>query len=347
MAYLLAALIFFPSLAFAQVLVSPYVESDLPDIIKPYKASHRIADFFYVVTDGDEWEMAERWAKDPRVRAVQVDMPRRIQEGWQVQRLSLPQVWPQTQGNVVMAVCDSGVSHPDIPTVPGWNFYDNNADTTDRSGHGTKVAGAVRSVAPKVTIMPFRVTDPNGWGYDSAIANCIVRAADTGARGANASFGGICGSPIIQSAARYMRSKGGVVTASAGNTGRQDSSTNSPDMTCVGATDGNDNRTGWSTYGPLVDLTAPGENVEVTYAGGGYGGASGTSFSAPIVLGVYALAMERNPTMTPAELDSLLYRTALDLGTPGYDEYYGHGRVNPVAMFDRFIAQPQNLRIVQ
>jgi thermitase len=179
--------------------------------------------------------------------------------------------------------------------------------------------------------MPIRVTDTNGWGYDSAIANCITWAADKGARGANVSFGGVCGSPIVQAAAKYMRDRGGVVTASAGNTGGVDNSAPNDNMTCVGATNSGDARTSWSTYGSFVDVVAPGENIFTTVNGSSYGGVSGTSFSAPVTLGVYALMMAANPALTPTQLDNVLFSTAKDLGAAGKDTYYGYGRIDAAA----------------
>lgn len=297
--------------------------------------------------------MAAALARNPNIKYAQADIMRKSDmipndpsfgSSWHLGTLGAPTAWDRTQGEgVTMAVCDSGVdpAHPDLVRVPGYNMFDNNTNSTDVYGHGTKVAGAVAmaggngiggaGVALKTRVMPIRVTDTNGWGYDSAIANCITWAADKGARGANVSFGGVCGSPIVQAAAKYMRDRGGVVTASAGNTGGLDGSAPNDTMTCVGATNSGDARTSWSTYGDFVDVVAPGENIFTTVNGSSYGGVSGTSFSAPVTLGVYALMMAANPALTPNQLDNILFSTAKDLGTAGKDPYYGHGRIDAAA----------------
>jgi hypothetical protein len=301
----------------------------------------------------DAMQVAAAMARNPNVKFAQADILRKVEgipndpaysSAWHLPKINTPQAWDRTQGDgITVAVCDSGVdpNHPDLVSVPGYNFYDGNTDTRDVYGHGTKVAGAVAmagnngtggaGVAYRTKIMPGRVTDTNGWGYDSAIANCITHAANNGARGAVVSFGGVCGSAIIQSAAKYMRDRGGVVVASSGNTGSQEYSGASDTMTCVGATDSSDARTSWSTFGDHVDLVAPGDGIYTTTNGGGYGGVSGTSFSAPVTLGVYALMMAANPTLTPAALDNALFSTAKDLGTAGKDMYHGHGRVDAYA----------------
>ena len=58
---------------------------------------------------------------------------------------------------------------------------------------------------------------------------------------------------------------------------------------------------------------------------------SGTSFSSPITAGVVALVMAAKPTLSSSQVESLLFSTALDLGTAGRDIYYGHGRVDAAA----------------
>jgi hypothetical protein len=96
----------------------------------------------------------------------------------------------------------------------------------------------------------------------------------------------------------------------------------------VGATDTNDALAYFSNYGSYVDLTAPGVNIMTTTNGAGYGTVAGTSFSAPIVAGVAALVLSRNPSLTAQQLVDLLEQNADDLGAAGYDQIYGWGRVN-------------------
>jgi len=135
----------------------------------------------------------------------------------------------------------------------------------------------------------------------------------------------------VQSAAQYFRSKGGVVVNSAGNTGVYDATSASDSLLSVSATDSGDNHASWSTYGPYVDLAAPGVGIWTTTVGGGYSAVSGTSFSSPLTAATIALMIASNPALPPATLVSLLESTAADLGGQGYDQYYGYGRVNAAA----------------
>jgi thermitase len=263
---------------------------------------------------------------------------------WHLPKISAPLAWDITPGSsgVIIAILDSGIdaSHPDLAgvLVPGYNFYSNNADTSDVFGHGTKVAGAaaaignnsvgVAGVAWQSRIMPMRVTDSTGYAYYSTIANALTWAADHGAKVMNISIGGVAGSSAITSAAQYVRGKGGVVVASAGNCGCWDGTAENPSIISVSATDSSDNLTSWSNRGNYVDVSAPGASIKTTTKGGGYASVSGTSFSSPITAGVVALMMSANPSLGPTDLEALLKANADDKGAAGWDSSYGFGRVN-------------------
>jgi thermitase len=263
---------------------------------------------------------------------------------WHLPKISGPAAWDITPGNpdVIIAILDSGVdaSHPDLvgKLVPGYNFYDNNTNTADVFGHGTKVAGAaaasgnnavgVAGVSWHGRIMPMRVTDSTGYAYYSTIANALTWAADHGAKVMNISIGGVAASGAITSAAQYVRGKGGLVVASAGNCGCWDSTPENPSVISVSATDSGDNLASWSNRGNYVDISAPGSGILTTTQGGGYASVSGTSFSSPITAGVVALMMSANPSLSPADIEALLKANADDKGAAGWDSSFGFGRVN-------------------
>ncbi|MBL8315826.1 MAG: S8 family serine peptidase [Rubrivivax sp.] len=262
---------------------------------------------------------------------------------WHLSKIGAPTAWDVSVGSgVTVAVLDSGVdpTHPDLSTrlVPGWNFYDNNSNTSDVYGHGTQVAGGVAatinnsigvaSVAGQASIMPIRVTDTSGAGYTSMIANGLTYAADRGVRVANISFANQPSRSAVVSAAQYMKDKGGLVFVAAGNSGISEPFTPTTSMIPVSATDGNDVKASWSSYGSYVALSAPGVGIYTTTRGGGYTAASGTSIATPVAAGVAALTMAARPSLKNTEVESILFSSATDLGTAGRDTYYGHGRVD-------------------
>jgi subtilisin family serine protease len=261
---------------------------------------------------------------------------------WHLPKIGAPAAWDTTVGSnsVIIAILDSGVdgTHPDLISqlVPGWNLYDGNANTSDVTGHGTGVAGnaaaagnngvGVVSPAWGCKIMPIRIADTNGYASTSMIADGVTYAADHGARVANVSFR-VTGSPTLSAAAQYLQSRGGVVTVSAGNDGAFDPSPDDPYLITVSATDSNDAIATFSNTGNSIDVSAPGVNIVTTIRGGGYGYATGTSASAPLVAGVAALMISVNPSLTGSQMRDLIKQSADDLGAPGWDTGYGAGRL--------------------
>src|SRR5206468_9006720 len=92
-------------------------------------------------------------------------------------------------------------------------------------------------------------------------------------------------------------------------------------------TDSNDAIASFSNTGNNIDVSAPGVNIVTTIRGGGYGYATGTSASAPLVAGVAALMISVNPSLTGSQVRDLIKQSADDLGAPGWDPGYGSGRV--------------------
>lgn len=265
-----------------------------------------------------------------------------LSNSWALPKIQAPAAWDVTNGSgVTIAILDTGVdgTHPDLAAnmVPGWNVYNNNADTSDVHGHGTSVSGAAAmsgnnsvgsaGVAWGARIMPVRIADPDGYAYYSTIAQGINWAADNGAKVVNISYG-VSGSSAVQSAAQYLRNKGGVAVVAGGNSGVLENTAASDTLLSISATDSGDARTSWSTYGNFIDLAAPGLSIYAPTRGGGYANVSGTSFASPITAATVALMMSANSTLTPADIDTILKSTAVDLGTAGFDPYYGAGRID-------------------
>ena len=270
---------------------------------------------------------------------------------WHIAKIGAPAAWDATSGTgVTIAILDSGIdsAHPDLKPnlAAGRNIYNNNTDVSDICGHGTSVAGAaaaamnnaagVAGVAGTSKIMPLRIaywntTYNSCYASYSTIASGITYAADNGARVANVSYARVASSSSVLSAARYMKSKGGLVFVSAGNSNVDEKIVADPALVVVAATTSTDAKSSFSSWGAAVSLAAPGSGIYTTGMGGTYKSVNGTSFASPVAAGVAALMMSARPDLGPDTIQSLMYQTAVDLGTAGRDVYFGYGRVNAAA----------------
>jgi len=270
---------------------------------------------------------------------------------WHLQKILATEAWNLTLGqpNVTVAVLDTGVDpeHPDLHAklLEGYNAYDDSTNATDDCGHGTMVAGAVgamtnnslgiSAIGWQIPILPIKVNYPGeGSSSYSLLAKGLAYAADKGAKVASLSWLIFNGS-ALKSAAKYFMDKGGLVVAAGGNTGKYETYTDNPYIVSVGATNSSDWVATFSSYGPYIDLSAPGVGIFTTIIGKqatsydyAYGYASGTSLSTPITAGLAALIFSASPSLTPNQVEQILESTAVDLGDPGYDAYYGWGRIN-------------------
>jgi len=126
-----------------------------------------------------------------------------------------------------------------------------------------------------------------------------------------------------------------VIVCSAGNTGDTSPWYPSDFDNCISAINTTDYSSAFSkckasnsSYGSKKDISAPGYKVPVTTMNGGYSTGSGTSYAAPTVAAVAAMVRYVNPDLSSDQVKSILYSTAVDLCTSGYDIYTGWGNVN-------------------
>jgi subtilisin family serine protease len=286
---------------------------------------------------------------------------------WGLERIAAPAAWATARGEgQVVAIVDSGVDleHPDLVDrllrdadgrVVGRDYVDDDDVPEDRNGHGTMVAGiaaaaadndeGIAGVAPAARILPVRVLDAQGRGSAADVDEAIRWAVDHGATVVNLSLESVTPLPgsligaAPADAVRYAWDRGVAVVAAAGNSGSPftDYPESSP-VLLVGASDRDDERTGFSDRGRRDAVLAPGVGIVSTWCDPApegchpdhrYGEADGTSFAAPSAAG--ALAILRAAGLDADEAVGRLRRTAVDLGEPGPDRATGWGRIDVAA----------------
>lgn len=245
----------------------------------------------------------------------------------------------------------------------GWDFVSNdNNPSTSSISHGTETAGLIAAEANNSlgvagtswlsTIVPLRVLDNSGSGTTTAVIQALAYARSLGVKVANLSLGSTSPDSLLQTEIDNDINAGMTVVAAAGNCGDADTyvfnncaydgqviyPANYPEVVAVGATDLNDARAGFSSFGPNLDLMAPGSGAlrSTTISGGNTTSAysstlNGTSYSAPIVSGVAALMYAHFPTITPAQVAAGLIASVdkvAGMNGANRTDQYGYGRVN-------------------
>jgi len=268
-------------------------------------------------------------------------------------------------GGVTIAVLDTGIdgTHPDLAgkIAPGFDAVDGDSNPQDENGHGTHVAGIAAAATNNGTgvagmdwqarIMPVRVLNDQGSGTYGDIIEGINFAYQNGADVLNLSLGGTASSSLLQAAINDAYAAGSLVVAAMGNENSwvPQYPAASANVMAVAATGPSDSRASYSNYGSHCDIAAPGGeapydpygifstmptyDVYMTYEGFAtwYDYVSGTSMAAPYVAGLAALVRSADSTLTPDEVQALIQNTADDKGSAGWDQYYGHGRINALA----------------
>ncbi|HCO93960.1 MAG TPA: hypothetical protein DIU00_08425 [Phycisphaerales bacterium] len=238
-----------------------------------------------------------------------------------------------------------------IDDVSGWNFEDDSNDVIPEGGgyysvvgHGTQVSGVIAGVGNNGigvcgvnwhgSIMVLRLSV---YVTSAEVASALDYAAANGARVANMSFGsyefGPEGDPTVKTAIDNAFAQGVLLVASAGN---DDSAMpNYPaayyNVMAVASTNGEDIKTGHSSFGSWVDITAPGTDIVTTDLDNEYIATAGTSFSGPYVVAVGALVLAHRPELTHVDVRAILENTTDPVYYGDVDPvqgYIGTGRVN-------------------
>jgi len=259
-------------------------------------------------------------------------------------RIRAPQGWEMNTGSssVTIAIIDTGIdlTHLDLAgkLVSGIDIYNGDNNPQDDNGHGTHVAGiaaalsnngaGVAGVSWGARLMPVKVLNAGGGGTYAGLAAGIIWAANHGAQIINLSLGGQNPDQTLQGAVDYAASRGVLLVAAAGNYGTTPVlyPARYPNVIAVAATNSSNTRAAISNYGPEVDLSAPGISIYSTVPGG-YGYRDGTSMAAQFGSGLAAIMFGIPGNGSAAAVTQQMQSTALDLGSPGWDDFYGYGLI--------------------
>jgi subtilisin family serine protease len=280
---------------------------------------------------------ASHLAADPAIESVEQDIEvhadgTQISPPWGLDRidqarlpLSRTYTYPDTAGGAATVyVIDTGVriTHTQISgrAAYGYDFVDGDTTAQDGNGHGTHVAttvaGTTYGVAKKAKIVAVRVLNNSGSGTSSGVIAGIdwVTARHTTPSVANMSLGGGVSSSL-DTAVRNSIASGVTYAVAAGNSSANALNYSPARVSAaitVGATTSSDSKAGYSNYGSVLDLFAPGSSITAGWYTSDTATAtlSGTSMATPHVAGAAAVYLTSHPTATPAAVSGALVNGA-------------------------------------
>lgn len=308
-----------------------------------------------VVADADI-DMTEAWIVEQGDTNIIVGI---IDSGCKLDHPELNgRIWVNYQEIPGNGIDDDGNTYVD--DWRGWDFANTDNNPTDDFGHGTNVTGIIgcngnnslgfAGVDWHCKLMILKGINSSNWGYYSWWIAGINYAVDKGVNVLNLSLGGTDPSQGLQDAIANALSNNVIVVASMMNANNDVPyiPASYPGVIAVGATDPDDTRsnpffwsgTSGSCYGSHISVIAPGNyiyglsyNSNTSY--NSYWG--GTSQAAPHVAGLSSLLLSQDPDRTPADIKAIIQNTSEDQvgdqaeDTPGWDPYYGYGRINAYA----------------
>ena len=267
-----------------------------------------------------------------------------------------------TGSGVKVAVIDSGCNITgDLSAniLTGYNLAENNTDVSDEVGHGTMVSSQIaaetnmvgfRGVAPGAKIIPLKIFDGDKKAKMNLVVDAIYKAVDTyDCDIINMSLGGPNDSETLKAAVKYAASKNVLMVAAMGNNGSSSYSYPAAyeEVIGVGAVDSVKKICDYSQYNDGIDVCAPGGSDEKGLIYGlspsgndKYLKSKGTSFAAPLISGIAAIFRGIDKDITHEEFKEIIMAASTDLGTTGYDVYYGYGLADVEKYLNYYFAVP-------
>ena len=204
------------------------------------------------------------------------------------------------------------------------------------------VAGIIADVTlPNVKLNAYRVANAKGEALFSALTLGIYQAIKDNVDIINISLGSELPEnsievKLLRKALDEAVKHDIIIVAAAGNGNYEQQGIDAgniwpacyQNVIAVSAIDQNYCITSFSNYGKVIDLCAPGVDINSTYLDNEFFKMSGTSMACPFVSGAAALLLTDDPTMSHQQVVEGLKSIAIDLGEPGVDAYYGYGLVN-------------------
>lgn len=227
--------------------------------------------------------------------------------------------------NIKIAVIDSGIDTHDELKIEKWVDFSDEVKgykPTDNSGHGTEIAGVIGArlngigmvgIADEAELYSVKVLNKENRAAVSTIVKAIEWCISNDIDVINMSFGTNKYSKILEDVIKKAYDENITLVASAGNiSGYVQYPAAFSEVISVGSID-KDLKTSEMSKETVVDVVAPGEEVNTTGFLGSYSTSSGTSIAAAHVSGLIACMKSAKKKITNAELMSVLKKSSVEL----------------------------------
>ena len=261
-----------------------------------------------------------------------------------------------TGKGVSIAMIDGKVD-TGVPELAGAQVASESPCTINSSpavtSHGTGVASILVAqgygVAPEASLRAYQMT--LGGDGDTSGSDCkgesgddrdnlpwlLNRAMNDGAQIINVSASSISSAKALKWTVARSMAQGVIITAAAGNEAQDDDDASLSKwsgvvgVSAIGVDSARQDYSSWgqgvtaaAVGGPVLTRNIATEQTESVY---------GTSYSAPVVAGVLALARQKWPNATSNQLLQLLVTTGLN-PDHGWNQYTGYGGIDPGAILN-------------
>jgi len=204
-------------------------------------------------------------------------------------------------------------------------------------GHGTGIASIIAGqtdeflgLAPSSEVLSVKVLNSDGVGDSFTIAKGIILAVDQGSDIINLSLGGFSSSAAMDQAIQYAKSKDVLLVSAVGNDGTEGVlyPARHKDVIAVSSVDAKSRVSSFASYGPEVDLAAPGVGIVTAWENNHFVEFSGTSIATAFVTGALAHELSKSPSQNKNVIIEALYSNLDEAEKPGKDIWAGRGVVN-------------------
>ena len=228
-----------------------------------------------------------------------------------------------------------------IDDLPNSTDSNGNGLPDEFAGHGTMVAGLIHQLAPSAPLIIAKSADSDGNGSAWSLLQGVVFCVENGSNVINVSLGSVSYITAFSEVVDWVEGHNVLIVSPIGN--NETSSALFPsaysNVVCVAGLDPDNVKASFSNWSSSALVSAPATGIESAWWDGGSAVFSGTSLSAPLVVGCIAALPIEFPSVS--QLRQAIHDTGTNIDplNPGYQGKLGK-LLNFGALYQYFVTNP-------